>query len=487
MKLQHDILKSSSYVFVARMLSAVLGFFLSIIVARVLQPYEFGLYAFAISAAALFITFSDFGISTTMVRFVSNFQSKKQYGKAKSVLYFMTKYKLLLVFSIGLLMCLFSSQIASNFYNKPELTLMTFLAGFILITQTLFTYSLNIFRALKDFRASAISDVAHAILKIVFVVSLAVIGFQAYGAVVGLIISYAAVMIYVIYYVSKKHGDILGAKKSHVDVKILRKFTFWAGITTILIALVNSIDKTIISIFLPIQNVGFYSIGLTWASALTVATPITSFVLFPYFSLHVSGKTLSSMLQKSIKYGIMSILPLAAVVSLFSPSIIPILYKSSYDAAIPVLSILVLSSVLYVLNGIFNVFFESVKRPDIVSKIYLIIIALNIILDYVVVVPFGITGVAYVCLSLTILQFIALYIIAVYKNMTKFKLLDMLKPIIACTIACYAFSFFQTAVTIFRLCVYGVSFFAIYFLVMFVIKGIVKDDVVSILDIVRKR
>ena len=75
------IVKTSAIVFIGLVLSKLLGYAYRIIIARALGPEIYGLFSLALTVALTFVTFSAFGLSEGLIRFISLYRGNKEIDK----------------------------------------------------------------------------------------------------------------------------------------------------------------------------------------------------------------------------------------------------------------------------------------------------------------------------------------------------------------------------------------------------------------------
>ena len=93
-------IKNSIYQFSTSLVAKIGALILTIILARMLMPELFGLYSLALSTVLIFAAFSDFGIGSVMVRFISRELGKRNLKKAKAYSDYLLKVKIsLLIFA----------------------------------------------------------------------------------------------------------------------------------------------------------------------------------------------------------------------------------------------------------------------------------------------------------------------------------------------------------------------------------------------------
>ena len=145
MSLRREVTKSTAIYVFGKNLSAVLAFSLAIILPRLLKPYDFGLYSFCLFVVGFSRIFTNLGLNETLVRFTANYMGKGELDGAAAIIRAIFRYKSVLALVIGTSISLFSSQISSQIFHKPEASFMVFLAGFLLIFQALYDFFANLF------------------------------------------------------------------------------------------------------------------------------------------------------------------------------------------------------------------------------------------------------------------------------------------------------------------------------------------------------
>ncbi len=183
------------------------------------------------------------------------------------------------------------------------------------------------------------------------------------------------------------------------------------------------------------------------------------------------------MFFNSLRYTSIFIFPMAFLLSAYSRPFILFLYKEPFMPAASVLSILAFVSILSLLYGIVGSYFAGIKRPDITTKILSGTIILNVIMNYFLIQLYGIIGAAMATFISSLINFIIFFSIAVLIQKMMFKLAIILKPLIAAGITYYITIFFLPNVTnYFTLALYGILSLMIYFVIMLLIKGVIKQD-----------
>ena len=109
--------KNSSWQLFANIIAKMGSLAFTIVIARILEPEIYGLYALAISTILFLGLFSDLGLFSTFITFISkNIDEKPRLSKRYAN--YLTKLKFFLVFFSSFMLLILSKWI-SSYYNKP--------------------------------------------------------------------------------------------------------------------------------------------------------------------------------------------------------------------------------------------------------------------------------------------------------------------------------------------------------------------------------
>ena len=98
--------------------------------------------------------------------------------------------------------------------------------------------------------------------------------------------------------------------------------------------------------------------------------------------------------EKSIKYLMLAIIPIATGTVFYSLDIIQLIYGHEYDAAASVLSILIWTVCLLFISGASNTLLNASHKEVTVTKIYAIAAVFNVILNFIMIPYFSYDGAA---------------------------------------------------------------------------------------------
>lgn len=475
MSLRREITKSTAIYVFGKNLSAVIAFSLAIILPRLLKPYDFGLYSFCLFVMGFSRIFTNLGMDETLVRFTANYIGKGEHDKGATLVRTIFRYKLALAMVVGISIALFSGQIASQIFNKPEASFMVFLAGFLLVLLAFYDFSVSLLFGTKNVTGVSIIQILQYILRFVFAVGLVLLGFSTFGAVLGIMLAFVGSLIAAVLIVYRKHNFIFTSKGADFDMRTLFSFNMWIFVVITAGGFYGFVDQAMISRMLKIEDIGFYKIGLSWMFAIINIIPISTQVLYPYFS-SIDKSKVNALFSGSLRYAAMFIFPAAILLSALSEPFVVFLYGEEFLPVSPVLEVLALASAPMMFTMILYTFYFGVKRPEIIAKIVVGMVAVNVILNYFLILEYGIVGAAIATLISKTVEFLVLFLLAVLEWKPTFSYSSFLKPLLV-SVAGTSVAFGYDITGPLAAVAYAVGFLIFYVAVMWLIKGITSQDV----------
>lgn len=387
-------------------------FLIFIICAKLLIPYDFGVYNYVLAIVFFLIMFADFGISTATSKYVAEYNVTDK-EKLKSVLFNSGIIILGLTLIISLITIFFG-----KLYLGDKYIYILYLLPLIFLIPMTSLYD-GIYRGLKKFKHLSIISVIVGLFSLSFVYIL----IKQYGLIGALI---AQNLFYSILFLALTFGYKEFHFKLNKDVmKEIGKYSFFIGIISISYFFYTRIDIIILGHFDYIIEIGYYEIINKIFMLLTLPFLIFSQIQAPNIVRHFcEGRKniIFSKLKKYIKYSFLGCI----LISILSVFIIPMLLKyflQDYYTNATII-ILYLISIVFIFQCVAtfigNTFIISTGHAKL-NMINLIIFGiLNLVLGIIFVNYFGFMGIAYSKIFVGISGSISLIIIYYYKLKRKY-------------------------------------------------------------------
>jgi len=465
MSATRKIAKNISILFVAYAIVYVLGFFSNVYLARYLGPDGFGIITFGMALTVILVPFVDLGFSTLTTRDVA---------RDKSLIreYIENTFTLRIITSISVCLVMF---LIINLYSLPVETLNTvyiFIVYAVLNEFSIIFYS--IFRAYEELEHWSIGQIISSV--ILFAGVLIIINFRGNVYQFATIYLFSAIASLIYAFLTFKRRYFLPKIKVNLDfLKSKLKLSIPLSISSILSTIYFRIDTILLAAIKGNVAVGYYSAPYRLIDALFIVSSIFILAMFPVFSKlsKSSKKSLQISYSKSFKYLFIIGLPIAVGTSLLAKDIILLFYGIEYSQSILPLQILIWTVPLKYLTAVFIIILISLDKQNLVTKIFFILLIVNVILNVVLMPTFSYIGASFVTIFT---EFILLILFLHYlsKFICKVNILSIIaKPIFASIVMSLFIYFSKSRVDIFFIII--ISSF-IYFATLFITKTFSKSD-----------
>jgi len=384
-------------------------FIVFILCAKLLLPYEFGVYNYVLAMLFFLIMFCDFGVSTATSKYVAEYSITDK-DKLKAVLFNAGLIIIILTVIITVLTLVFGSTYLGDKYIYVLYSLpLIFLAPMTSLYD-------GIYRGLKKFKQSAIISILSGIISLGFIYFL----INSYGLIGALI---AQDLFYLILLIGLATGyRDFNFKLNKRVISEIGSYSFTFGIATLGYYLFSRIDILILGHYGYINEIATYELINKIFMIILIPFTILGQVIAPNFTrLFAKGevKTLITKYKRYVSLLIWTSLVLIPILLFSIPLIIKIFFSGYYNQIFSAIFCIVLLA--YSIN-----FFNAPINSGIIVatgyaklmtwlNIYLGI--LNLILSIFLINIVGYVGVMYATLISLIIGTIILQI-RYYKKIT---------------------------------------------------------------------
>lgn len=311
-----------------------------IVLARLLGPAEYGVFAIASIVLSFSRFFSDIGISYGLIQ-------KKTVSDDD--IRFVFTWQLIMGTTVAIAVYLLAGPL-SHFFNEPRIIDVLHVASIICLIGALTSPSMNLLKRELDFKAIQTSQViAYVIGYVVVGVPLALAGMQVW-ALIGAFIANEVTNL-VLMYRRTRHpiGFLL---KQHEDSELL-VYGIRVFATNVLNWIISNIDRVIIGRSFPATQIGLYSVSYNLVSSPTLM--VISVVQSALFSTSARVQDDFERLRRALltMIGAVTLLlfPVFAGIATVSDTLLLTLYGESWLGATELLRPVALAMPLYLLLG----------------------------------------------------------------------------------------------------------------------------------------
>ncbi|MGB9708182.1 MAG: oligosaccharide flippase family protein [Candidatus Pacearchaeota archaeon] len=489
------VVKSSFYNSLAMAINKFGALIFTILVARMLFPELFGLYSIALTFILIAVSFIDYGINATMVRYLAEVLKKKSVKaeiEARSKFFFLLNFKVILTGILALVIFALADILAVYLFNKPLLTLPLRLSAIYLFLLSIHAFWTSIFYLMQRVNYSVMAETIFQVLRIVLVAIIFLFYKTVDAVFIALIIAVLISFMYLYLISIKKYGFLFRGKRIKLEKnekKKLISFSAWLTISSFTLIFFTHVDLFMLGIFLPAEFPGFYNAIISLVIAVAVLVGF-GFVLLPVFAQLEQGR-LERGFSKVFRYVNLVAIPASIGLAYISTSVIKAIYGAAYVPTEYRLAIIFTSALLSLLvaeialTSIFSSLFQSREKHKIPAILIIIAIITNIILNYIfirlgltIAPQYCLVGVALATLLTRYGNLIALASIAKKKFNIKLQINALIKTLIASALMLgfLMLTDYLIVLNILAGILLVITAIIVYIAIMFVIKGIKRED-----------
>lgn len=361
--LQHELIRGSSYLFLGTFFANILAFLFNLFVIRKLSYTEYGEYASLISLFTL-IAVPSSAFTTVIVRFATDFFSKKEIPKAKKLYVQMTLIALIFSLSVLLGFIIFGGML-KEFLHLND-TVLIIWVGAMIVVSYITIVNTSFLQSLLRFDFVAITTLASTLLKLLIGVIMVLLGLGLRGIFSG--IFFSMLIAYGISFFPLRFFKKISHSGATVPVKNILLYSLPASISVFAMSSFISTDVILVKHFFSPQLAGIYS-GLSLIGrVIFYFTGTIPMVMFPLLiKRYNEKKNVTSLLFLSM---VLVLVPSVAITGFYllfpAFSITIFLGGKGYLQARGYLGFFGLFITLYSLINLLTNFFLSLKKMFVV-------------------------------------------------------------------------------------------------------------------------
>lgn len=284
------------------------------LLARLLKPSNFGLYAIVIAFYTLLGIIGNFGIGTALRKKLAETENKTKRSELISNSYFMAMAIALVIAIAGVVL---SGSIAAYIYHEPSLATALQLASVLVIFWVFFNLTIAVLVGLEKVKEATIIDLFYSVVQPIAAVGLVVLGYGIFGAVTGIAISIVLGSVLGLFFLSKEIDNRI-IKPTKKMIKELMEFSIPIATSNIALLGPPNFAILLLGVYATSAIVGNYNAAYELGNFVGIIFSSSTFVLLPVFaSMFAKNDTkskISSMYNGSIYYTLLFLLPVLAYV-----------------------------------------------------------------------------------------------------------------------------------------------------------------------------
>jgi lipopolysaccharide exporter len=397
--LTQRVAKGGMWIFTLRVLENGLRILKLIIVARFLAPHDFGLFGIALLAMSALETFSQTGFQTALVQ-----------KKGDIAPYLDTTWTVSIIRGACLFFILFiSAPSIALFFKTPEASLIIRVVGATLCVGSFVNSGIVYFQKELEFNKQFLYRLATTLADFIVVAVAAVVWKNVWALVFGLLAGSLAGLVasYMIHpYRPRFRLDVSKTRE-------LFGYGKWVFGSAVLIFLITQGDDVFVGKVLGATMLGFYQMAYRISNMpATEITHVISQVTFPaYAKIQDDVLRLREAYLKVLQLTAFLSFPIAGLIFVLAPDFTRIFLGERWMPMVPAMQVLVVWGFIRSIGATTGPVFFSMGKPEITTKLQLILLILLSIFIYPFSIKWGIFGTSLAVLSATLIpNFVAFFL-----------------------------------------------------------------------------
>ncbi len=369
---------------------------LTVVLARLLDTYSYGLMFLAISVLGIVKLFSLLGIGKSTAKYLTTYKERDP-----TQIPHILRFGLLFNATVLVMTCLvllFTYEHVAALVGEPDL------APFLLVgVLYLAFFTLDYFaqRALQGFEAIEITGITKAVrgvVKLVLAVGFVLLGYDALGAFVGYMLAYVvAATIGFVYLYVRYYRDVERGPRENGLRRRIGEYSIPITVTSTAVTIDRYFDTVLIGFFVGPVAVAFYTVGKQVIRFVETPAIALGFTLSPtYEAQKEQGKSdiTAKIIQEGVSHTLLLYVPAAAGLILVAEPLIELVFGDPYLGAVPVLQILTIYAVFYAVDNLVGSGLDFLGRARERAIARTGSALLNVALNLVLIPSMGVVGAA---------------------------------------------------------------------------------------------
>ena len=372
-----------------------------IVLARILQPQQYGLYTIALAAPNLIGTFRDWAMNSAMIKYSAQYSAEEKPERVRSILMAGLIFELILGLTLTFVSFLLSGFIAEDIFKRP-ITVLIQISSISILANAFLNAATATFTGREQMKPNSFTLVSGALFRSILCPVLVYVGFGVSGAVVG----YAAgslggglvgfILMMAIYRSLRQKPGLAENLKIWETMKFMFRYALPLSFSSIFNSFLIQFYNFIIAIYASNFLIGNYAVANNFTVLLTFfATPITTMLLPAFSKLDAQHdrETLQIIFKSSIKYSSLLVIPPTVAVMALAHPLVSALFGDKYASAPLFLALLAVSYLLTAFGQLSTLNLISGQgKTRFYFELFVINTAWGIFLAVLLVPTFGVVG-----------------------------------------------------------------------------------------------
>lgn len=395
-----------------------LDFIKQILMARLLGPDIFGLYAIGWNILRIIGVLVPFGLHNGVVHFGTPFW-KKDNGALRSILTRSVAISFAIGWILAAILFILAPWITTDLFKEPEFlplfrvfTLMLPFAGALRVSASATRMTQRMIFSVAS------EEIAQGALNLVLFIAFYLLGWELFGAIVATVLSFALSFALSLYFLWRLFRPAFkSASEAVISTQAMLAYSMPTALAGMFGFIISRVDRLFLGYFRPPAEVGIYQAAAQLSVVMTLVLNAFNMILMPMVAEQYHKrdmKQLEELYRINSKWGIYCVIPVVLVILFAASDVMTVLFGSEYASGATALLILTLGQFINIITGATGMILIMTGQQKVWFRLSMVIVVANLILNLTLIPRWGMNGAA-AATAITVGGLFAIALIIVYR------------------------------------------------------------------------
>lgn len=483
-KILNKIVEGAAFAGLGLFFSKVMAYLYRALVARWLGPEAYGQLNLGLTVIGIGASISLLALHQAVKRFVPEYREKGERSLVKGTIISALLITTTLSTITILVTIAAAPWIANAIFSNPELIPIIYILSISIVFNSINSIVLDALDAFKEVKYQVLSDkILGNIFQLIGTAILIYLGFDILGAAVGWVISSFVSAAAGLYFLEKKVGPVIFSDaETKTNVREIFSYSYPLVFSNMIGFALGWMDTAFLGYFKSSLEVGFYNAALPTAMLISMPFSALSTLALPSMSelMERDEDQVEGTLKTITRWTFYITFPAFTLMALFSEDVLHILFGREYIRAANALIILSFGYLFSSAVGPLDSLIKSLSETKVLLKNSVANLALNFILNILLIPKYGIIGAAIATTSslvfVNVLLLIETHRFAGMHPFSKHSLIPIVSSLLGLTAAFSTIKFIFGVTPLWAMIPGGIIFGIVYLISLISLGGVKNED-----------
>lgn len=352
-----------------------------VVLARLLSPADFGLFGIALLALSSLKRFSQLGIDQALIQ-----QPEENVDSYLDTAFTLQVLRGILIVGVAYL----AAPFVADFFSEPRATLLLQVVALATLFQVVYNPGTVYFQKDLNFHKQFAFTVSGTVTRVIVSIGYALLSPTVWALVAGLVAGNCVQM--VVSYLIHDYRPWPGFNREQARELVgYGKWILGSGIVSFLF---SEGDDAFVGRVLSTEALGVYQLAyrLSNAPATEIAQTVSKVVMPAYSKIQDDTEALRQGFRRALRLSTLVSLPMGVGIIVVAPVFVPVFLGDGWGDMIVPMQLLTGFGLLRSIRSPTSPLFKALGRPDYVTKIQTLRLALLVVVIYPLTMAYGLPG-----------------------------------------------------------------------------------------------